>query len=419
MPTRRDFIKQSMGAVSVSLILPKSLFGAGRAALLPADAGRRVLVVFQFLGGNDGLNTVIPFTDSTYQAMRPTLGFKQNQLVDPGGRSTVISDSVGLHPALTKFKDLYDQGRVAIVREVGYPNQSDSHFTSMDIWGSANPDGGGGLGWLGKYIDLTLGNDAGLSAVTLTPILPKTLTTDIAVVTAFSPSTVSDFAFKSDPLHPADVAKDAALLNANNSRSFPDGSPLAPICRNGLGVLQDADKVRQAISGYQPGVTYPATSLAGALQLLAALISGVEELSILYVTLGSFDTHGNQATFHADLLTQFSEGVSAFYGDLSAHGLADDVLMLEWSEFGRRPLENGSKGTDHGGGSSIFVFGNPVKGGIYGDPPDLAASALDATGNNVFKIDFRSVYATILKNWLSVDPRVIIGNDFDDLGFLG
>jgi uncharacterized protein (DUF1501 family) len=419
MPTRRDFIKQSIGAVSVGFILPKSLLGSGPAAAQPAG-GRRVLVVFQFAGGNDALNTVVPFTDGNYQNLRPTLAFKQNQLVDAAGRSTVISDTVGLHPSLTKFKDLYDQGHVAIIREVGYPNQNDSHFTSMDIWGAANPEGqGAGKGWLGKYADLELGGGDGLAAVSLTSTVPKTLTSNKSLVTAFSPATIANFGFKADPVYPADLSKDIALLSANNSRTFPDNSLLTAACRNGLGAVKASDSVHQAINGYHPAVTYPTTPLAGALQIVASLIAGVEDATILYVTIGSFDTHGLQAQQHADLLTQFSEAVSAFYGDLSAHSLADDVLMLEWSEFARRPLENGAKGTDHGGASSIFVFGNPVKGGIYGDPPNLAASALDSTGNNVFKIDFRAVYATILKNWLSTDPRAVLGGDFEDVGFLG
>jgi len=419
MPTRRDFIKQSFGAVSVSLILPRTLLGSVRPAALMADTRRRVLVVFQFAGGNDGLNTVIPFTDPNYQGLRPTLAFKQAGLVDAGGRSTIISDSVGFHPSLTKFKDLYDQGRVAIIREVGYAKQSDSHFTSMDIWGAANPEGAGaGKGWLARYADQNLTNVSGLPAVTLTALRPKALTTDTVIVTSFTPSTVGQFGLNTDPAFPQDRARDIQLLNANNSASYPEGSMLRAISSNGLGALKDADEVHQAVQSYNPAVTYPATDFSSGLRLMAALIALIPEVSVLYISLGGFDTHGNQAGQHATLLTQFSEGVSAFYSDLSAHGLADNVLMMEWSEFGRRPKENGTAGTDHGASSSLFVFGNPVKGGIYGDPPNIAPTALDPTGNNVFKIDFRSVYATILKGWLGVDPRSVLGRDFDDIGFL-
>jgi len=419
MPTRRDFIKQSFGAVSVSLILPRSLLSAVRPDAA-ANPQRRVLVVFQFAGGNDGLNTVIPFTDTNYQNLRPTLAFKQNQLVDGAGKSTVISDSVGLHPSLTRFKDLYDQGRVAIVREVGYANQSDSHFTSMDVWGAANPEGlGAGKGWLARYADQNLTSVAGLPAVTLTPLRPKALTTDTVIVTSFTTATVGNFGLNTDPAFPQDRARDIQLLNANNTRSLSDGSLIGAIGSNGVGALRDADEVHQAVQGYTPSVPYPTSDLGAGLRLIAALVSLIPEVSILYISLGGFDTHANQAATHATLLTQFAEGVSAFYADLSAHGLADNVLMMEWSEFGRRPLENGAKGCDHGGGSSVFVFGNAVKGGIYGEPPNLTASALDHTGNNVFKIDFRSVYATILKGWLGVDPRSVLSRDFDDIGFLG
>src|SRR5262249_1528555 len=199
MPTRRDFIKRSFGAVSVSLILPRTLLGSIRAVAPAADPRRRVLVVFQFAGGNDGLNTVVPFTDTNYQSLRPTLAFNQSALVDAAGKSMIISDSVGLHPSLTKFKELYDKGRGAIIPEVGYANQSDSHFTSMDIWGAANPEGAGaGKGWLARYADQNLTGVAGLPAVTLTPLRPKALTTDTVIVTSFTPATVGNFGLKTD-----------------------------------------------------------------------------------------------------------------------------------------------------------------------------------------------------------------------------
>src|SRR5262249_15803764 len=160
------------------------------------------------------------------------------------------------------------------------------------------------------------------------------LTSNKSLVTALSPATIADFGLKADPVYPADLSKDIALLSANNSRTFPDEPLLATACRNGLGALKASDSVHQPINAYHTAVRYPTTPLAGALQIVASLITAVPDATILYVTTGSFDTHGLQVQQHADLLTQFSEGVSAFYTDLSAHNLADDVLMLEWSEFG-------------------------------------------------------------------------------------
>jgi uncharacterized protein (DUF1501 family) len=173
------------------------------------------------------------------------------------------------------------------------------------------------------------------------------------------------------------------------------------------------------VSDYRSPVVYPQNPFAANLQLLVKIIAEVPEVSLLYVTFFDFDHHSEQADQHRNVLTLFSEGVRAFYDDLGAHGLADNVVILQWSEFGRRPNENGSKGTDHGAASSIFVIGNAVRGGLYGQQPSLAATDLDEVGNMKFTVDFRSVYATVLDKWLGGDSQAVLGSRFENLGFLG
>ena len=418
MPTRREFIKRAAGAATVGLIIPRSLLQA-RPYSTAAATNRRILVVLQFIGGNDGLNTVIPYTDDQYHRLRPTLGFKEGDLKDDQGRSTIISDRFGLHPSLTKIKDLYDQGRVAIVQGVGYPNPSDSHFTSSDIWHTGNPGLPTGNGWLGRYADLALADQTGLQIVAETFAIPRSLSADKAIAVSFSSSTLTSYAFQTDAQYPAGRESQVGLFSANNSSMFPAGSLLDTISRDGIDALRSADDIARAIDGYSSTVAYPSgNSLADAFKVVVEIVSGVPEANLLYLLLSDFDTHAQQADRHRSLLSEFGDAVKAFYDDLSVHGLADNVVMMQWSEFGRRPEENGSVGTDHGAASSIFVIGNPVTGGLYGDEPSLAPGDLDPVGNPRFTLDFRSVYATVLDRWLNFDSRLVLGGEFPALDFL-
>jgi uncharacterized protein (DUF1501 family) len=418
MPTRRQFIKRSAGMMTVSLIMPRLLLGGARPRVTTPDPNRKILLVIQFLGGNDGLNTVVPYADARYHSLRPTLGLAEADLKDDQGRSTIISDELGLHPSLGKIKELYDQNKVAIVLGVGYPNPSDSHFTSSDIWHTANLEARG-QGWLGRYADLALVGHGELPLVSSTDLLPRSINANQVVPVNLNSSSVSKYAFQTDPQLTAGRAGQVALLNANNSRSFPDGSYLDLIGKVGISAMRDADQVKQAVDNYHSPVTYPPNFYAANLQLLVKLIASVPEVSVLYVTFTGFDLHAKQADDHARLLTLFSDNVRAFYDDLTAQGLADNVVILQWSEFGRRTAENGSKGTDHGAASSIFVIGNPVRGGLYGEQPSLAAADLDDVGNLKFNVDFRSVYATILDKWLGTDSQAVLGSRYENLGFLG
>lgn len=440
---RRQFIKRSAGAVSVSLILPKFwMSNVARGQEAAADPSRQVLVIIQLAGGNDGSNTVVPFTDSKYQSLRPTLGFKDTDLKDASGNSMILgNDPFGFNPAMTELKSLYDAGKVAVVLGVGYPNPNLSHFFSMDIWQTANLNGQG-VGWLGRYADQNFIGKSGLSAVSVGGSLPKTFYSSKFVIPNIVPGAINQeggfslYAFQTDGSFPGDKNNQINTFKATNSRTLDSGNFISAIAKSGFDAEEGAAQLRAAVAGYKPGATYPtgnqpsttAVSFASALKMVAEVITTIPDANLLYVSIGGFDHHSQEIGTggdsytdktkgqHAVLLKAVSLGIKTFYDDLAAHGLADNVVMMTWSEFGRRPNENASHGTDHGTGSPQFIIGNAVKGGLYGQQPSF--SDLDSAGNLKFKVDFRSMYATILK-WLGTDPQSILGAQFDDLGFFG
>jgi uncharacterized protein (DUF1501 family) len=427
MPTtRRQFIKRGAGLVTLSMVMPKMWLTEARAQ---GNAGRRIFVVIQLGGGNDGLNTVIPYTDSRYYSLRPSISFKDTELKDAQGNSTIISNEFGLHPELSEIKGLFDQGKVAIVKGAGYQNSSLSHFLGMDIWHTANTNGGSGDGWLGKYADQALAGKSGLSAVSIGGTLPKSFFADKVVIPSISNFTT--YTYQTDQRNQGDRNNQINTFSANSSRSHPAGSFLEAIAGTGLDAVQGAAQVQSSVGQYTSPITYPENNpLAAALRMAAQLITTIPEANLLYVTLGGFDHHsqeiGNQAEpnnklvgQHATLLSHFSEGVKAFYDDMAAHNLADKVLMMQWSEFGRRPNEDASFGTDHGTAAPMFIIGDPVQGGFYGEQPSLAVTELDQAGNLKFKVDFRAVYATILDRWLQADSESILGALYENVGFLG
>lgn len=373
------FIKQTLSTVSLSLIAPRMFVPRASAQ---ANPNRKILVVIELIGGNDGFNTVIPFTDSRYYSLRPTLGFRDRDLKDAQGRSMIISDEFGLHPSLSAIKLLYDEGRVAAVLGVGYPNPNGSHFASQDIW--------------------------------YTAIIPN--------VTSFEA-----YGLQTDAKYPASRASHLDVFTSLYNRSFGPDSLQEAITRTGRDAIEGSARIVAIPDSYTSDVVYPAEGqLARAMKMMAQVILALPESSLLYVQWGFFDHHARQildpkdklSGAHAALLREFSDSVRAFYDDMAAHSLGDNVVMMQWSEFGRRPQENRSLGTDHGSASSLLVIGNPVRGGIYGEQPSLGSANLDETGNPGFTVDFRSIYATILDGWLETDSREILGQQFENIGFL-
>jgi uncharacterized protein (DUF1501 family) len=433
---RRQFIKRSAGAVTVSLVMPKLWLGQARGQQVAA-ADRKIFIVIQMSGGNDGLNTVVPYTDASYYSLRPTLGFKETELKDANGNSTILGgEPFGLNPALGEMKALYDAGKVAIVLGVGYPEPNLSHFLSTDIWMTANTNGGVGKGWLGKYADQKLLGQSSLSAVNIGGSLPKAFFADSVVVPSIS--NFATYIYQTDGRFSGDRNNQINTFHSTNRRDFPPGSFEKSIADASVDAVDGAAQLQSAVGTYASPVTYPSgntfpnqvVQFANAMKMVAQVVTTIPEANLLYVQMGGFDHHSQEIGAaednftnksvgqHADLLRALSLGVKAFYDDMAAHNLADKVVMMTFSEFGRRPNENNSHGTDHGTASSLFVIGDPVLGGrLYGEQPSL--TDLDNARNLKFKVDFRSVYATILDRWLGADSQSILGARFENVGFLG
>ena len=414
--TRRAMIKDGLLVVSAGMVMP-AIFSRGvasaRAQTLDGShiaqaASDRTLIVVQMAGGNDGLNTVIPFTDPLYRQVRPTLGIPDSQVLH-------LDTRLGFHPNLQPLKTLWDAGHLAIVEGVGYPNQSLSHFQAMDIWQTLDLDGAGSEGWLGKLVAGWVDSDGHpFKALDIGVQTAQALSSINAPVPTLA--SVNTYRLYPDP---ADVdggnARLQALMNLYNS--YPKTSPYAALLDTTALNAQDGSRqLHEASASYQPAVTYPAGPFAAGLKVLAeAIVQGLG-LRVGYVTLGGFDTHANQQTTHDALMKMLADGLFAFYTDLAHHGKADKVVMMTWSEFGRRVEENGSLGTDHGTAAPMFVLGNPVNKGIFGEPPSL--SSLDNNSNLKYTTDFRSVYATVLDRWLGASSKDVLGGSFGSQNFL-
>ncbi|MBI3651856.1 MAG: DUF1501 domain-containing protein [Acidobacteria bacterium] len=425
MPTtRRQFIQRSAGAVSASLLMPKLMFAQSQDPA--AASGRKIIVVLQLGGANDGLNTVIPYSDARYLSLRPNLGFKDTDL-NVNGTSFLINDKFGFHPAMSELKGLYDAGKVAAVLGVGYPSPNLSHFSSTDIWMTANLSGAG-KGWLGRYADKELKGQTGLTAVSI-GALPKILYAEDVVVPSIS--SFATFTFQTDARFTGDRTNKLNTFTANNTRDYAAGSFAQLLAQEGKGALDSTLQVASAVSTYTRMATYPANNaLANAFLMIAQLAITIPGTSVFHLSIGGFDTHSQQIGTAADqyknkllgqhynLWRSISASIDAFYKDMVAHNLGDQTLVMTYSEFGRRPNENASSGCDHGTASPMFLVGNAVKGGLYGDQPSLATTALDSAGNMRFSTDFRSVYATVLDKWLATDSQAVLGQRFDNLGFL-
>jgi len=414
--SRRAMIRDGMLVVSAGMVMP-AIFsrGVASAKALTLDGARssfaasdHTLIVIQMAGGNDGLNTVVPYADPTYRKMRPTIGIAENQVIR-------LDNRVGLHPNLAPLKSFWDQGHMAVVEGVGYPNQSLSHFQAMDIWQTLDLNGNGSEGWLGKLV-------AGLVDKDGHPFQAM----DIGVQTAQALSSISTpvptlTSSQTYRLYPDPVENDGgnarmqALMKLYNT--YPKSSPYAALLdTTSLGAQEGSRQLRQAETAYQSAATYPQGPFAAGLKVLAeAIVQGLG-LRVGYVTLGGFDTHANQQATHATLMKTLADGLSAFYTDLTKHNKADNVVVMTWSEFGRRVEENGSLGTDHGTAAPMFVLGNAVNKGIYGEPPVL--NSLDKNGNLKYTVDFRSVYATMLDRWMGASSKDVLGGSFDTQKFL-
>ncbi|HEX6510073.1 MAG TPA: DUF1501 domain-containing protein [Chloroflexota bacterium] len=402
---RRDFLKTAVGAMAAAPLLPHLLLNSKMAERASASTDP-ILVVIQLEGGNDGLNTIVPFGSSAYYQDRPNIAVPQKSVLP-------IDSMVGFNPNLKGLKPLFDQGKVAIVQGVGYDNPSRSHFQGTAIWETADPNGTSTTGWLGRYLDATLTDKPNpLAAIALGPLMPQTLITQKAPVTAIE--SVDSFRFQ--------VARAVAspILDAYGHMygSAPEKLPasIGLVRSAGADAQQGVQDLQSLATNYRSTVQYPVNALARELQLVAQMISANLGTRVFHVSLNGFDDHVAEVFTHANLLKYLGDSLAAFYADLQAMGKSDQVVSLTFSEFGRRVRENAGRGTDHGTAAPMFIVGGKVKGGLYGDDPIL--SNLDDNGDLKYGVDFRSVYGTIIDGWLGGSSKAILGGSYERLPFL-
>src|SRR5688572_22346958 len=405
--TRRDFIRGGVAAFTVSFTAPSFLADIARAQ----GARSRSLVVLYLGGGNDSLSTLVPYQDPFYYSRRPAIAVPAGQVLQIGSDSS--SRALGLHPRLTGLRDIFNEGRLAVMQRVGYPNSSRSHFQGFDIWGTADPASPSSMGWLGRYLETVPSN--ALSGWSATRELPRALLSRDVSVPAIPDARTYSF---NSPNTGAEAVNERAAATRIASHVPVNRPQLALVNGSALGALETLDRVA-AVSTYTGTVAYPNNGLAIALRTVAGSIVRGTGTRVYWVQIGGFDTHSTQGNAggggYANLMGTFGDAVRTFYTDLRNQGLLDSTLVLQFSEFGRRISENGSQGTDHGAGAVMMAIGGAVRGGIYGTSPNLSPNSptLENNGGDVrYETDFRSVYARVLENWLGTSSTSILGGDF-------
>lgn len=392
-PSRRNFLKNSLTLAATGTV--PGLFFSGSA--LAAGTGKRVLLVIHLDGGCDGLNMVVPYQNPLYYQARPNLALSASTVLPLNG-------SQALHPAMTALGSLYQNGKVAIVNGVGYPNFNRSHFAAEDIYWTANLSGTGNTGWLGRALDLG-GNGDLLAGIYVGSTLPKSMvanTTTVPVIPSVGSYRYQTSGSRSDG-ELQQKAFQASFLQPGSGQAMFNG-----LLASTRAAYDSVGLVQQAAS-YQTSVTYGSDSFSQSMKLAAQLIHADLGTQVISLAQGGYDTHSNQLAAQEKLLGTLSAGIGNFMQDAQAGGFADRAGILIWSEFGRRVAENSSNGTDHGTAAPMLLIGNGVKGGIYGADPNL--SVLDR-GDLKMATDFRSVYGTALSAWLGVDQGTVLGSSW-------
>lgn len=412
--TRRAFLERGVMLASATVVAPGFVQGTALglpspSAFLASLAGvpeDRVLVVVQLSGGNDGLNTVVPYGADEYYRARRGIGIARGNVLELDGRQ-----GLGLHPALAPMKELYDAGLCSVFQGVGYPNPNRSHFKSMDIWHTADTSGTG-EGWIGRYLDsecVGFGAGESGSAQGAPPAINIGRTAPLAMqgrkVNPVSFENASVFRWLGED-HDRELKGEYDRLNRRESASVGDTNE-AFLTKTALDAQVSSDLIRRAVAA-EPLVRYPGNELARQLSLIAQMIRAGLKTRVYYASLGGFDTHAGQGGAngrHAQLLGQFASSMKAFYDDLKAQGNDGRVMTLSFSEFGRRVSQNASNGTDHGTAAPMFLFGPMVRPGVHGTHPPM--SDLDG-GDLKHTLDFRHVYAGVLDSWMRADASAIL-----------
>ena len=428
LQTRREFLRTTVLGSALSWTVPAFLAdtftalqtqAADSATQITTGKDASILVVLQMAGGNDGINTVVPYANDFYRRARPTLGLKADNILKLNGE-------IGLHGAMTGFKELYDAGQLSIVQGVGYPNPNRSHFRSTEIWQTASDsDRIEKNGWIGRYFDAACAGADPAVGVTIGTQLPE----------AFFAAKPKGIVFN-NPQNYRFMANGAAteesykklnelemsspLPDDNSGGSIgmlPAGMPMTGgravdfITRTALDAQHSSDEIRGIAARVQNQAQYPGSQLGNSLKLVAKLIGGGLPTRIYYVSQGGYDTHTNQLGSQQRLLGDLADSVKSFVDDMKAQGNMQRVLVMTFSEFGRRVSENANGGTDHGAAAPMFIIGNKVKAGLLGKYPSLAPADL-FQGDIKYNVDFRSAYAAVLENWLKTKSAPILGRQF-------
>ena len=434
LKTRREFLRTTVLGSAMSWTVPAFLANtfsalhadaADSAAQIATGKDATILVVLQMAGGNDGLNTVVPYSNDHYAKARPRIGLKPDAVLK-------INDDIALHKSLEGFKGLYDAGHLAIVQGVGYPNPNRSHFRSTEIWQTASDSNKfENTGWLGRYFDNTCSGCDPAIGVTIGRAMPQAFAARQPKGICFDDpknyrfnkadkpgademdTTEESYRKLNEPEEPA-MENSGGSIAAISGSARHAGSPLDFIERTALDAQVSSDTVRAIAAKAKNQAVYPNSQLANSLKLVAKLIGGRMATRVYYVSQGGYDTHTNQLNTQERLLRDLGDSVRAFTDDMKAQGNMGRVMVMTFSEFGRRVAENANGGTDHGAAAPLFIVGDKIKSGLLGKYPSLAPGDL-FQGDIKYTVDFRSVYAGILEEWLQTKSMPVLSRKFDPL----
>jgi uncharacterized protein (DUF1501 family) len=367
------------------------------------EKDKSILVLVQLAGGNDGLNTLVPYEDSNYYNLRPKIAIKKKDVI-------ALNSTHGLHPSMTKMNDLYLGGKLGIVQNVGYPNPNRSHFRSTEIWETAmDSDRTSSTGWIGRFLDNAC---SGMPSDNHDPVAIHMTGNTPQSFGGKKPHSTFGFVNRINRRDNDDTRK---LLESSYSEAMNGDDNGTFLKQTLMNTLVTERKVQQKLDAYKPYYKYPNSNLASSLRNVAALIQAGLPTRVYFVSIGGFDTHSNQLLNHGNLLQQLSEALFAFQKDLEGHKLDNQVTTMTFSEFGRRPNENDSAGTDHGTAAPLFVLGSNIKGGIYGNAPSLK---LQKNQDVEFSTDFRQVYSTLLDKWMNCRPEPVLFKKYNNLDII-
>jgi uncharacterized protein (DUF1501 family) len=396
---RRDFLKQSAFTTAGTMLIPHFLKAYEQHAFgRPISPTGKILVIVQLSGGNDGLNTVVPYRNDIYYRERPTIAIRPEKVL-------TLTDEIGLHPAMQPLKALYDEGMVTIINNVGYPNPDRSHFRSMDIWQTASDsDKYLNTGWVGRYLD------AACAGKTQQPF--RTIEVDDTLSLAMKGNSLNGLAVL-DPQKLYNQTRSGLVKGLSKEHEINQSESVAYLYKTLAETVSSAEYVFDKTKVASTTTTYPNHELGNRLKTVSQLIQSGVGTSVYYVSISGFDTHINQPGQQERLLGQYAEAVGAFMTDLKTAGRQNDVLLMTFSEFGRRVKQNASNGTDHGTANNVFLIGGGLPSRrVLNEVPNL--TKLDE-GDLMYSVDFRQIYATLLHDYLGADDVAILGRKFDGL----